>query len=155
VRLEDDHALVSVVSEAIFRPTGLGVEDLARVTYEVIRAVEQHFARAQEQAVATSTEATMKFPPHRCGLYLEHNSHRDVYESLADKVSGEEGRLLIWASDEAQRRAIATDELWELQWYPNTPISFCCVAAPTLEECLALALEVAAGDPERHGEVKP
>lgn len=93
----------------------------------------------------------MKFPPHRCGLYLEHNGHRDYYESLADKVNGEDGRLMMWENDEAKQRAIDADECWTLQWYPNTPISFYCVAAPTLDECLALALKVAAGDPERHG----
>jgi len=91
----------------------------------------------------------VKFPPHKCGLYLEHNTHRDVYEKLADHIA--EDKLLTWESEEAKQRAIETDEFWELQWYPATPISFYCVAAPTLDECLALALKVAAGDPERHG----
>lgn len=81
----------------------------------------------------------MKFPDHKCGLYLTHNEHRDLYEPLERWLAGPDGKSLHWASDEAKQRAIATDECWVLQWYPDTPIGFYCVAAPTLEECLALA----------------
>lgn len=84
----------------------------------------------------------MRFPAHKCGLYLTHNQHRDVYEKVADKINDDDGPSIIWKDDEAKARAIDTDELWELQWYPETPISFYVVAAPTLEECLALAQHI-------------
>lgn len=83
------------------------------------------------------------FPRHRCSLTLTHNQPHDYYESVADYIAGHEGRGSApdWPSDEAKARAIATNEIWELQWYPNTPISSFIIAAPTLAELLAFARE--------------
>lgn len=84
----------------------------------------------------------LALPPHKCSLTLEHNDHRNYYQSLADYLKDVEARGGTepdWESPEARQRAIDTDEYWTLQWYPNTPVGFNHVAAPTLEECLALA----------------
>jgi hypothetical protein len=35
------------------------------------------------------------------------------------------------------QRAIATDELWTMQWYPETPVGFCVLHASTLAALLA------------------
>lgn len=78
----------------------------------------------------------MKFPAHKCGLYLTHNEHRDNYEDIEKWIIDEEARF-EWESPAHRQRAIDTDECWVLQWYPNTPVGFLCVAAPTLEELLA------------------
>lgn len=78
----------------------------------------------------------MKLPPHKCGLFLTHNEHRDYYEPVTKWIAEHE---YDWPSDEAKARALATDEVWVLQWYPETPIGFNLVAAPTLEELLAFA----------------
>ena len=78
------------------------------------------------------------FPPHKCGLFLTHNEHRDYYETVEEWIR-KGGEHYHWESDEAMRRAIDTDECWAVQWYPETPISFHAVAAPTLSECLAFA----------------
>lgn len=83
------------------------------------------------------------FPEHKCGLFLTHNEHRDYYEQLEQWIIDQ--RLDDdFASPEAMARAIETDECWVLQWYPNTPVGFCRVAAPTLEEVLQMAKEGAA-----------
>jgi hypothetical protein len=80
----------------------------------------------------------IKLPAHKCGLYLTHNQHRDYYDKLVDFIA--DGNLAgDFASPEDMQRAIDTDECWVLQWYPNTPVGFCRVAAPTLAEVLALA----------------
>jgi hypothetical protein len=85
----------------------------------------------------------MNLPKHKCGLYLEHNAHRDVYEKadayLADSQYG-------FKSDADKERAIETDEIWTLQWYPHTPVGFHAVAAPTLDELLAFAAEIDADE---------
>lgn len=80
----------------------------------------------------------MEFPQHKCSLTLTHNDHRDYYQSAEDWIEENSDRL-NWESDDAKGRAIETDSIWTLQWYPDTPIGFYCVAAPTLEEVLALA----------------
>ena len=79
----------------------------------------------------------MIFPKH-VTLHITHNQHKSYYLSLADYIE-QDGERFDFKDDDAKARAIAADELWEIQWYPNTPVGFCCVAAPTLDEALALA----------------
>lgn len=85
----------------------------------------------------------MKFPKHKAGLFLTHNEHKDYYQSaedwLKEQISDSKDPLYSWESEEAMVRAIATDSIWVLHWYPDTPIGFYCIAAPTLEELLAYA----------------
>jgi hypothetical protein len=75
-------------------------------------------------------------PDHKCGLYLEHNAHRDVYENIeqwiADQVDEDD-----WVSPEERAKAIAEDSVWTLQWYPDTPIGFFRRAASSLDALLA------------------
>lgn len=84
----------------------------------------------------------MIFPKHKCGLHLTHNEHRDYYTKIENYVT--EDHADAFKDDDAKARSVATDEIWELQWYPNTPIGFMKVSAPTLDEVLAFALEVEA-----------
>lgn len=76
-------------------------------------------------------------PKHKASLHLQHNDHKNYYENLENWIRDND--WCDWENDEAKRRAIETDECWTLQWYPETPVGFCAVAAPSLEECLALA----------------
>lgn len=80
-------------------------------------------------------DALPTFPPHKCGLSLTHNDHRNVYETLTDYVANRD-LSGDFASAEAMQRAIDTDEIWKLQWYPETPIGSQLVVAPTLAEVL-------------------
>jgi len=80
----------------------------------------------------------MKFPAHKAALTLQHNDHKNDYTS-AEQWIVDLNDWCTWESDEAKQRAIDTDSIWTLQWYPETPVGFCCVAAPTLEEVLRLA----------------
>lgn len=67
-------------------------------------------------------------PKHECGLYLEHNVHKDVYESVQDYY-----KLEDFVSDEEYVRSVAADNVWVLQWYPVSPVGFHCIAASSLE----------------------
>ena len=84
------------------------------------------------------------FPKHNFGLYLTHNEHRDCSMTAAEYLADCETRECAanWIDDTDKRRAIETDEIWELQWYPRTSISFYRVAASSLDNLLAFALEV-------------
>jgi len=66
-------------------------------------------------------------PAHKCGLYLEHNAHKDVYESVADYYEEDDFINGSFA------QCISADEVWSLQWYPNTPVGFHRICAPTLD----------------------
>ena len=78
-------------------------------------------------------------PKHKCGLYLSHNEHRDVYETVEEFYEAD-----FFVSPEDMQKCIDTDELWELQWYPETPIGFHKVNGSSLEIVLKRAMEIEA-----------
>lgn len=90
------------------------------------------------------------FPAHKAGMTLDHNDHHSSYMSAADRIK-DLGDWCDWESEEAKQRAIDTDSIWTLQWYPQTPIGFLAVAAPTLAEVMAYAKRVEKMDNEAHG----
>ena len=51
------------------------------------------------------------------------------------------GSTIQWENEAMKAKSIETGELWEMQWYPDTPVSFYCVAAPTLADLLRYAME--------------
>ena len=67
-------------------------------------------------------------PEHKCGLYLEHNAHKDVYETIEEYYEPRD-----FVSDEEWTKAVEWNSVWCLQWYPDTPISFYRVCAATLD----------------------
>ncbi len=80
----------------------------------------------------------MNLPAHKCGLILEHNTHKGYYETASQHLD----RLELepdWPSPEERAKAIDRDEIWTLQWYPETPIGFELVAAASLEALLEFA----------------
>jgi hypothetical protein len=83
------------------------------------------------------------FPEHKVSLTLEHNPGRVYYDNVRQWINLENyGAQCDWKNDEQKQRAIATDEVWTLNWYPRTPVSSYSIAAPTLRELLEFAAEV-------------
>lgn len=82
-------------------------------------------------------ELASLFPKHKCGLHLTHNQHLDYYQSVEEYLKDE--RTGGWKDEESKLRAIATNELWELQWSPDTPAGSHKLYSPTLEELLEFA----------------
>lgn len=77
---------------------------------------------------------------------IQHNQHRVYYQEVADYL--DEGGTSGDITPEDRAECIRTGEVWEIHWYPNTPIGFHRVAAPTLERAIARAWEVS-------GETRP
>jgi hypothetical protein len=67
-------------------------------------------------------------PEHKCGLHLDHNEHRNVYETVEEFYDPED-----FISPEEWLKAVKEDSVWVLHWYPNTPIGFTRIAASTLD----------------------
>lgn len=42
-----------------------------------------------------------------------------------------------FTSPEARQKCIDTNSIWTAQWYPQTPVGFCTLHAPTFEELIA------------------
>lgn len=53
---------------------------------------------------------------------------------------GDENDRIDWASEGERLRAIQTNSVWTIQWYPNTPVGFNCVGASTLDAAVKYAL---------------
>ena len=78
----------------------------------------------------------MNLPPHKCGLYLEHNAYKDIYQTVEQAVRElDENYEEAWLPGEREK-ALQTGEIWTLQWYPDTPIGFWFKIAASLEALL-------------------
>lgn len=67
-------------------------------------------------------------PKQECSLYLTHNDHKIACQTVEDHYDPAD-----FVSDEEYIKAIATDNVWELHWYPVSPVGFHCIAASSLE----------------------
>ena len=75
----------------------------------------------------------MELPPHVC-LTIEHNPHKSYYLDVRGYAAS------IDEMDHTELAACeAADEIWEIQWYPTSPIGSYRVWAATLDRALALA----------------
>jgi hypothetical protein len=79
--------------------------------------------------------------PRHISFSLYHNPHVGYYDTVAEHLNRHEYLIFEWPSEEAKKRAIETNELWEAHWYPDTPIGFHIAYAPTLEDLLAFINE--------------
>lgn len=60
-------------------------------------------------------------------------NYQTVAEVEAERGKGWRDRHQFdWVSEEERQRAIAANSMWGIQWYPDTPVGFCAVAASSL-----------------------
>ncbi len=79
----------------------------------------------------------MKFPRHLT-LTLRHNEHKSNYQTVYGYLD-HLGADADWVDQQQAVKAVETDEIWELQWYPDTPVGFCRKLAADLEVLLEWA----------------
>lgn len=88
------------------------------------------------------------FPAHAASLSLTHNEHKDYYETVekweaglkaAANADGAGPVEFGWVSVEQRQKAIETDSVWVLHWYPHTPVGFNRLFACDLDVLLAAA----------------
>jgi|HubBroStandDraft_6_1064221.scaffolds.fasta_scaffold337814_3 hypothetical protein len=82
----------------------------------------------------------IKFPKHM-SMTIAHNEHKNCYQSVIQYFDHVQHRKESCTPEEFAEM-IATDEIWEIQWYPRTPISFYYVMAATFEKALEMAMEI-------------
>ena len=83
----------------------------------------------------------IEWPKHEASLHLTHNEHKACYMTVQQSIdAGDHGYAAgSWISEEQKQKAIASNECWTLQWYPDTPIGFCLLSAADLEPLLEAA----------------
>ena len=86
----------------------------------------------------------IRWPLHKAGLHIDHNLHRHYHKTIAqllDRVGGYPTYNWDGFPDDAEiEKCIATDSVWTIQWYPDTPNVFCRVHAATLDRALEHAM---------------
>src|ERR1700687_2669801 len=85
----------------------------------------------------------------KCGVYLTANKHKDVYQSAAEAIkeindfdfsaNGKHEDYEPEIDDELAQRMIKEDSIYELQFYPDTPIGSYTVYGTSLDEVLLKA----------------
>lgn len=84
-----------------------------------------------------------RLPKYDVSLHITHNQHKSYYESAADYLrshrAGDGFDPDEWLSRADFEEAIAQGSIWEIQWYPNTPVGFCIAYGSTLENALQAA----------------
>lgn len=85
----------------------------------------------------------MTFPKH-IHLSIDHNEHHAYYETIEEFVA-HSNLLELFENREDYARSILNDEIWTIQWYPNTPVGFNLVAASSLEKALEMCNRI--GEP--------
>lgn len=75
----------------------------------------------------------INFPPYEVSCYLEYNEHKSdsrlEYYFRCFDIKVEDFR-----SEDDYNKSVETDELWSLQWYPNTPVGFCKIYGSTSDK---------------------
>jgi hypothetical protein len=94
--------------------------------------------RVLTRAEYLRNDPMMSFPVHKAGMMLFHDDHKTNYQTAGDWITEQKDNY-DWESDGAKQRAIDTDSIWTLTWYPATPIGSYSIAAPTFEELLNFA----------------
>jgi hypothetical protein len=94
--------------------------------------------RLDATVVARAFEVML--PAHVGSLTLTHNEHKNYYKTVKDTLeeddaNDEKSRYYDFVTDVERQKAIETDELWVLHWYPLSPVGFnniCAASLPAL-----------------------
>jgi hypothetical protein len=65
-------------------------------------------------------------------MTVTHNEHKLYYQTAKQFIEEEYVKAAFLSQDEIDK-AIETDEIWSVQWYPDTPIGSCMLYASTLD----------------------
>lgn len=79
---------------------------------------------------------TIGFNDDHASNYVTAEGWRDEY----GLYTGDETDIIDWASEEERIKAIEQNSVWTIQWYPETPVGFCCVGASTFQAAAEYAL---------------
>jgi hypothetical protein len=91
----------------------------------------------------------LKLPEHKASLHITHNQHKDYYETVESYTGNFGSDRESWVSDEQKKKSLETQELWELQWYPLTPVGSYCLWGADLDVLIEEAFKIEKRDNER------
>ena len=75
-------------------------------------------------------------------LHIEKNPHSVGYQTAEQFLNEDSWGSNLSIDPEEKEKAIKNNEIWTIQWYPNTPIGFYSAAFSSLEALLLYAESV-------------
>lgn len=90
------------------------------------------------ESAAGDQGSAMKLPKH-INLRIVHQPHATSYETVEQWLKTVDTFDAVDIEPEDRAEMLRTGEVWEIQWYPNSPVGSHSVAAATLERALELA----------------
>lgn len=102
------------------------------MTLEVTTTLENLEKSLRSLLRGEHSSLTLSFNDHACNYVT-------VKEAVESNCMLEHG---TWVSDEEKRRAIESNSLWSLHWYPDTPIGCYDLMGSSLESVVMAAMEV-------------
>jgi hypothetical protein len=88
-------------------------------------------------AVAELIERALRGLPN--SFYINFNEHSpEIYGDLILEHAEHDARE--WISDDDYLQALMTNHVWEVRYYPDTPVGFCSTKGATLENALKVML---------------
>lgn len=86
------------------------------------------------------TEAIKVFennlPDYEISLSISHNKYKNYYDTV-ERGLEDALRCGDLTSELERQRILDTGELWEISWYPNTPVGFISLIASNLTTLFA------------------
>ena len=76
----------------------------------------------------------MKLPEYKISLTIVHNEYKNWYYTIEQGI--QEIDENNWVSLEERDKALQTENIWNIQWYPDTPIGSYVYYASSLEVLL-------------------
>lgn len=78
----------------------------------------------------------------KCSVSLEVNRYRDYYQTVKDYLNEKNAQGDSEIDGELGERMIREKAVYELQFYPDTPIGFYTVYGTSVEEVVSKALNL-------------
>lgn len=70
-------------------------------------------------------------------LTISFNEHSVYYEKPGERQESDD-----WISEEEKAKAIESNSVWTLTWYPDTPVGFYSLCGSSLESVLNAAAKI-------------
>ncbi|MQB43353.1 hypothetical protein [Rhizobium sp. ICMP 5592] len=127
---------------------GVPLEDQAEGIRQFKEACLFAAERAKQERIISAQLASLEFLPAKLltgphgSFHLNYNDgHAVQYQTAAEYFASFPDQDLGWISAEERDKAISSNSVWTVQWYPKNPISHYVVRGSTAAAVLAAALK--------------
>lgn len=138
-------AMSEMLAVSMRRTLPISGEDMELITATAWKISDKMI----EAGAKTQMDALKKLMSKcKCGVYVTVNMHRDNHESVGQWIEDQRcmGPSIDQTSAEVLAEMMRLDTVVEVQFYPDTPVSFFRVVHYDLDAALAKALECFDGD---------